>query len=74
MQWIKTIVREIYGLFVDDAGFALAIFLWLALAWFAMARLAHRIPPRAAAVIFFCGLAALLILSAVRFARSHPRR
>ncbi len=74
MQWIKTILREIYGLFVDDVGFALSILIWLAIAWLVMARLASRIPAWVAAVMLFAGLAAILSASAVRFARSHPRR
>jgi hypothetical protein len=74
MHWIKTVMREFYGLFVDDAGFAIAIVAWLGLLWFAMACLASRIPPWAAAVILFAGLAVILIGSAVRFAHTHQRR
>ena len=33
MHWIKTILGELYGLFVDDGAFALAIVVWLAVAF-----------------------------------------
>lgn len=31
MKWIGAIVREVFGLFVDDGSFAVAILVWLAL-------------------------------------------
>jgi hypothetical protein len=33
MKWARPIVRELWGLFVDDGAFALAIVIWLAIAW-----------------------------------------
>ncbi len=33
MRWIVTIVREIFGLFVDDGSFALAVLAWIGLVW-----------------------------------------
>lgn len=33
MHWIKTVAAEGWGLFVDDGRYALAIIVWLALAW-----------------------------------------
>ena len=32
MRWIGTIAREVFGLFVDDGSFAIAILVWLLLA------------------------------------------
>ena len=29
MRWIATVVREIFGLFVDDGSFALAVLVWI---------------------------------------------
>lgn len=32
MRWVKPILGEIYGLFVDDGSFAIVIVVWLAIA------------------------------------------
>jgi hypothetical protein len=63
MSWIKTVVTEIWGLFVDDGAFALSILLWLAIAA-ALPRL--PLPTSAACFILFAGFAGLLIYSARR--------
>ncbi len=66
MRWIKSIVREIYGLFVDDGSFAVAILVWLGIA--------VAVVPRATAgawwagPVLFAGLAAILIASVLRLA------
>ncbi|WP_187290845.1 hypothetical protein [Hyphomicrobium denitrificans] len=39
MRWLKTIVAEIFGLFVDDGAFALAIIVWLGAVWLVLPRL-----------------------------------
>jgi hypothetical protein len=67
MKWIKTILREIFGLFVDDAAFALAILIWLALMRWVTSRL--NLSPTAMAILFFVGLALILIESTARYAR-----
>lgn len=67
MKWIKTILREIYGLFVDDGAFALAILIWLGLMRWTASHL--RLSPTASAIILFAGLALILTESAVRYAR-----
>jgi hypothetical protein len=72
MKWTKVILQEIYGLFVDDIGFAIAIVLWLA-AWFGLRRLVVACPPWAFAVGFFGGLAGILLGSVLHFARTHRR-
>jgi hypothetical protein len=65
MAWLRTIAAELLGLFVDDAGFAVAILAWLAVTWFARSAL----PPLWSSVILFAGLAAILIESVVRRSR-----
>ena len=67
MNWLRTIVREIFGLFVDDGSFALLILLWLALSIFLFPRMG--LLPRSRGFILFGGLATLLLASAIRYAR-----
>lgn len=69
MSWLKSIFAEIYGLFVDDGSFAIAILVWLALLWLVLPHL-----PVAGAwhgVILFAGLVAILLESALRRARQR---
>jgi hypothetical protein len=68
MGWIRTVAREIFGLFVDDVGFAITIVVWLVLCGLLLPP--AGIPPAVKAVILFAGLAAILLESAVRRARS----
>jgi hypothetical protein len=64
IRWLRTIARELYGLFVDDGLFAAAILLWLTLTVLA----AHTtLSPRCRALALFAGLAAILVGSLVRF-------
>jgi hypothetical protein len=67
MNWLKNIFREIFGLFVDDASFALAILLWLGVVRWATPRL--NIPSGVTGVILFAGLALILAESATRYSR-----
>jgi hypothetical protein len=67
MRWLKTISSEIFGLFVDDGSFALAILVWLALVGFVLLRLA--MPMAWGGIILFAGLALILLESAMRRAR-----
>lgn len=67
MSWLRTIVREIFGLFVDDGKFALLILVWLGLTAFLLPRLEWL--PRWRGVIMFGGLALILIGSATRYSR-----
>ena len=67
MNWLRSVVREVFGLFVDDGSFAAAILVWLLLAVFVLPRLApaaHWTGP-----VLFAGLAVILIESALRFSR-----
>jgi len=67
MKWLKNILREIFGLFVDDGSFALAILIWLAVVRWAPPRL--HIPSGMTGVILFAGLALILAESATRYSR-----
>jgi hypothetical protein len=67
MKQIKAILVELYGLFVDDGAFAVAILVWLALAWSLLSWV--DLPAIAKGTGLFLGLAILLVESAVRRAR-----
>jgi len=67
MNWLKNIFREIFGLFVDDGSFALAILLWLAVVRWATPRL--NIPSGITGVLLFTGLALILAESTTRYSR-----
>jgi multisubunit Na+/H+ antiporter MnhE subunit len=71
MEWIRTISSEILGLFVDDAGFAVAIIAWLGVVRF----ISRHVGPRNvwSAVTLAAGLVLILIESAVRFAKRTVR-
>jgi hypothetical protein len=66
MRWLKTILAELFGLFVDDIRFALAIILWLGFIWLGLPRL--NLPAAWNGVILFAGLATILAQSALRTA------
>jgi len=67
MRWLRTILTEIFGLFVDDGRFALAILIWLGAVWLARSRLG--LAPLWAALALFAGVAGILIGSALRRCR-----
>jgi hypothetical protein len=67
MRWIRTVLAELYGLFVDDGSFAVAILVWLGLCWLLLPRIG--VPPGAMGPVLFVGLAAILVESAARRAR-----
>jgi hypothetical protein len=66
MRWLKTILAEISGLFVDDISFALAIIIWLGTIQLGLLRL--NLPAAWNGVILFAGLAAILAESTLRTA------
>ena len=71
MKWMKAVVREVVGLFVDDVRFAAAILVWVAL----VAGLFPKgLPRRPGVGCLSGGLAIILIVSAMRFARKAGRR
>lgn len=67
MSWIRSAAREVFGLFVDDGDYALAILLCIGAAWLALPRL----PMLGfwAGALLFAGLAAVLVMGALRRAR-----
>lgn len=69
MSWLRSILQEIYGLFVDDGSFAIAILVWLALLWLLLPHL--PVPAVWHGAILFAGLIAILIESALRRARQR---
>lgn len=67
MLRLNSVACELVALFVDDAGFALAILFWLVAAWLLLPRLG--MPPALPPAILFAGLVLILVESAVRRAR-----
>lgn len=67
MNWLRMMLSEIWGLFVDDGRYALAIVAWLLMAWLALPLL--RIGGGWNAVIFAVSLLAILVESVLRRAR-----
>lgn len=67
MAVLKRVFEEIFGLFVEDGYFAIAILVWLGLLWFIFTHL--PIPADWHAVILFIGLIAILVESVMRRAR-----
>ncbi len=72
MRWLKSIAREVFGLFVDDGIFAVAILAWLALAVVVLPRVAPA--ARWSGPALFAGLALILIESALRFSRRRTKK
>ncbi len=67
MQWIKRVLAELFGLFVDDGSFAVAILAWVAVVWLVLPRLGMS--AAAGGIILFAGLALILVESVLRRAR-----
>ena len=67
MSTLKTILSEVFGLFVDDGSYAAAILVWLGLCWIVLPRLPALGPW--SGVVLFVGLAAIMVESALRRAR-----
>lgn len=67
MSWLRTIVTEVWGLFVDDGAFALATLTWLGLMWLVVPRIG--LPSAWAALLLFVGLAGILVESVLRYSR-----
>ncbi len=67
MKWLKTIGEEVFTLFVDDGSFAIAIIVWLGVAWSLSILILANLPWSGA--VLFVGLVSILIESAMRGAR-----
>ncbi len=61
---MRVILQELLGLFVDDGAFAVAILVWLAVAYLGLPRLALAAPWPA--LILFAGLVVILAESTLR--------
>jgi hypothetical protein len=71
MRWLRSIAREVLGLFVDDGSFAIGIVVWVAIA----SGLMRWIAPvgRWGGPVLFVGLALVLVESVVRFSWRRRR-
>lgn len=67
MPWLKAIVSEIFGLFVDDGALALAVLAWVGAAWLVLPRLG--VSATWSGLVLFAGLALILAESANRRSR-----
>jgi hypothetical protein len=67
MSALRKAAAELFGLFVEDRAFALAIAIWLATCG-ALANV-HAGSPAARALALFAGLAIILVASVARDAR-----
>jgi hypothetical protein len=72
MGLIRTVVREVLGLFVDDVSFALIIIFWIGLVKIFLSLTAFA--SRWQGILLFLGLALILIESSVRFSRKRYAR
>ncbi len=70
MHWIRNIAREVFGLFVDDGSFAIAVLAWIAVVWFVLVRIKAPMP---GGIILFLGLGFILVESVSRFSRRTPK-
>jgi hypothetical protein len=67
MAWLKTALQELFGLFVDDLPFTIAIAVWLALASLLLPALVSD--TRWDGALLFLGCALILVESVNRAAR-----
>jgi hypothetical protein len=65
MKAFAGLFRELYGLFVEDAGFAIAILVWVAL----FAAILRYLDGSARPAVLFAGFAAILIVEIRRASR-----
>jgi hypothetical protein len=70
MRWLRSIGREVAGLFVDDGSFAVAILVWLAVV-LVLGRVVAG--GRWLGCGLFVGLAMVLVESLLRFARRRSK-
>jgi hypothetical protein len=71
MSALKTILRELVGLFIDDGSLAAGAVIWAAICGWGLPLLG--VDPRAVAALLVLGLAALLLENTFR-ASSRVRR
>lgn len=66
MRWLRSILAELWGLFVDDGRYALTIVTWLLLSWLLLPLL--HVGGGWNGIILFAGLLLILLESALRSA------
>ena len=62
MNVVTTALKELYGLFVEDGAYAVAILVWIALSL----ALLRYIEPSVRGVVLFAGFAAIVIAGVLR--------
>jgi hypothetical protein len=67
MRWMKTIVQGLFGLFIDDGSFALAIVVWIGVLWFLAGRMLYSATWSGG--VLFAGLGLILLASTIRRSR-----
>jgi hypothetical protein len=67
MQSLKVVASELFGLFVDDVSFAVAIIVWLGIVWIASTRFFPD--SDYSGVALFAGFGLILLVSTVRRSR-----
>jgi len=67
MSRLTAILREVFGLFVDDGSLAIAILIWIGVVAFALPALG--LPEVWRAIILFVGCIAILVENVARSAR-----
>jgi hypothetical protein len=72
MSWLKDALRELFGLFVEDVPFTLALIAWIAAAALGLPALAIDAAWDAPLLAAGCGL--VLAISVFRAALRHRRR
>ncbi|MEO9079984.1 MAG: hypothetical protein ABI268_11830 [Rhodanobacter sp.] len=66
MRWLRSILAELWGLFVDDGRYALTIVTWLLLSWLVLPLM--HVGGGWDEIILFAGLLLILLESALRSA------
>ena len=66
MSWLRSVLKELWGLFVEDGSFALAIAVWIASTVLLLPKL---LPQRWKGPIEFAGFAVVLMENVLRSAK-----
>jgi hypothetical protein len=72
MKWLKNVLHEIFGLFVDDGSFALAILIWLTVVRWITSHLGFS--PITSGILLFLGLALILVESTFRYSKRRQTK
>jgi hypothetical protein len=73
MGTVRTILDEIFGLFVDDGSLAVSLLVWCVIVGGARA-LVHGLPAMASGAALLIGCAAILLVNTGRTAAARARR